>query len=126
MRLAERDQVVDRLDGDRVELAGATLQVEAVADVFEHDAERRHAVRLEPGEVPIDGRQVAAVEQALQLGPGQGVVLADDQERLARPRSRSSAAPGASRTQGKARPLAVAATRARSRRPAERCGRVHP
>ncbi len=71
------------LDGDRVELAARPLEVEAVADVFEHHPERRDAVVGEPGEVRLDRGDVLAADQALQLGPGQGVVLADDQERLA-------------------------------------------
>ena len=82
MPLAERHQVVDGPDGDRVVAPAGALQVEAVADIFEHQAERRDAVGLQPGEVPVDGRQVAAIEQPFQLGPGQGVVLTDDQERL--------------------------------------------
>ena len=71
------------LDGDRVELAARPLEVEAVADVFEHHPERGDAVIGQPGEVGLDGGHVPTADQALQLGPGQGVVLADDQERLA-------------------------------------------
>ena len=83
MPRAEGDQVVDRLDDDRIELAGPALQVKAVADIFQHHPERGHAAAPQPGEMAIHGRKVAAVEQALQLRPGQRIVLADDQERLA-------------------------------------------
>jgi hypothetical protein len=43
--------------------------------VLHHQAETGHAVIGEPGEVPIDGRKVLTAEEALELVPGDGVVL---------------------------------------------------
>ena len=109
MRLAHPQEVVHGLDGDRVEPADLAFEVQAVADVFEHHAEGGHAVGLEPAQVAIDRIDVLAAEQPFEFRPGQGVVLADHQERLAGLGLEVSAA-GARRTQGNSAPARASST----------------
>ena len=76
--LAEREEVVPELHHVGHEGAGRTLEI-AVAHlrVFHHQAQHGDAVTLQHGEVSVDGRDIAAAKQRVELDPADRVVLAD-------------------------------------------------
>jgi hypothetical protein len=45
--------------------------------IFQHQAQAGDAVALQPAQVPLDRREVAAAEQALELDPADRVILPD-------------------------------------------------
>ena len=109
--LAEREQVVPELHHVGRVAAGRVFQV-PVADlgIFHHQPQHGHAVGLEHGEVPVDGRDVAPSEQGIELDPADRVVLADRVpigpallDEIGRPRGHADPGQGrsAGRTQGR-------------------------
>ncbi len=82
--LTQGEEVVPELDDIARPLAGARLKVAAAnLGVLEHQAEDGDAMGLQFGQVGLDGGDVLAAEERVELDPADGVVLADGMPGLA-------------------------------------------